>query len=433
VRRLSKREGLTGLGLVLALSLTCGYLITRLPSVQKSLIFYEHRNLDIGWTPGHYKGGWGWAQRRHLHSPDLGPELLRDPAVVQQRHTQLSRSLYRPDRYAGEWALVFAGKRLLGMTNEQILSQEDGYTLTLATLVAEADPPAWWGRADWIGQQVAVKPQGSFRLGLLGPADVERLMARFSECSDQQLIGFVRCVLRHDDGFTPSQRDTVLEAWAKTQSKASDQNSVTSVQTALQVRQGLKDFLAELGPPGSEVALQVSFPDHTSALERKRLGWLLEDFVRSVGYRPHLVIADGQVATLVQLCPVNFELVTVDHFEQYTTTERVSHQEYSKHGGSRTVWQDRPVVKNKRNREIGAADIISLVVTAQNGNRAVTLVIPPYGEVIRDTQARIARYLADFSNVDRFYWSSYWDNDASQPWRYGLKAFRHEWELEDFP
>ena len=129
---------------------------------------------------------------------------------------------------------------------------------------------------------------------------------------------------------------------------------------------------------------------------------------------------------------MNFENVAVDHFEPYTTTERVSRQVYGgKYSGTRTVWEDRTVTKNERKSEIGAAEIISFLVTAQLGNSAVTQALPPYGEVSRDTQERNIGYLTDFSTADRFYWSYYLTNDASRPWRFGLEPFHYRWELED--
>lgn len=429
---LNKQEKRTALLGIIAFFLLVGYILTRFPAAQRWLIRRDHRQVTLGYDPGVMYHDWGWGTRSQLHNADLGPMLLGDSEVVERHLAQLG-SADRPEETAGEWALMFAALRLQGKTNAEILARQDGLTLTVATLVAEADPPAWWRRAIWLAKATKAQPQGSFRLGLLGPADIEALMARLKDCWKlEQLSCYVHAILRHDSGFTLAQRERVLEAWMKGQEQFFNANNKASVEAALSARAGLARLLSDKVQPGGEVTLQLAYPPHVGALERKRLAWTLSDFIRSLGYRPRVVSEGAQAALEIQLAPVNFSQVTVDHYEPYTTTERVRREVYGgKYNPRQTVWEDQTVTRNERVSELGASDIVSWVVTIQLGTEAVSMALPPYGGVSKDTQVEIAGYLKDFSKVSAFNWSYYLTNDATRPWRFGLDAFYYEWELEE--
>lgn len=412
--------------------LLLAYLLTRFPAVQRWLIRRDHRQVTLGYDPGVMYHTWGWGKRSQLHSADLGPMLLRDPEVVE-RHLAELVSASRPEECAGEWALMFAALRLQGKTNAEILVRENGLSLTVATLVAEADPPAWWRRATWLGDALQAQPQGSFRLGLLGPSDIEPIMARLKDCWKlEQLSCYVHAVLRHDTGFTPAQRDRVLEVWRASQEQFFNGNNKASVEAALLARAGLAKLLSATLAPGAEVAVQLEYPAHVAALERKRLAWTMCDFVRTLGYRPRLVQDKGTLVMDVQLAPVNFTQVTVDHYEPYTATERVGRQVYGgKYSPRQTVYEDKQVTRNKRVSEVGESDIVSWIISMKMGSEAVTLTLPPYGAVSQDLQTEIARALQDWSQVGPFNWAYYLTHYATRPWRFGLDAFYFEWELEE--
>lgn len=435
MRLFNKREKRLVAGMVLAAVLLVGYVLTRFPGVQKVLILREHRQAELGYSPRVFDNGFGWAQRSQLYSQDLGPVLLRDKTVVEQRQQELATHSRAPGEIPGDWALVFAARRLQGQSNQQILAGPDGLRLTLATMVAEADPPAWWSRSPWLAEQAKCSPRGSFRMGLLGPSDVEPVMSRLGEAKEKELFCYVRCVLRHDDGFTLEHRDAVLATWKKAQGQYYSPNNVISVDRALHARLGLKELLASQGAPGGkeELTLQLAYPEHVGALERKHFEQLFRDFLRSLGYRTRVVPSGGTVTVLVQFGPVNFESVEVKHYEPYTATERVSRRIYGgKYSGYRTEWENRTVTRNKTIAETGAADVVSWVATVQAGTSEVMIALPPYSDVSRDTQERTLSYLEDFTKVDHFYWNYYLRNDASRPWRFGLVEREFDDDYEEF-
>ena len=426
------RVALTIIGALVALGLWSGYLATRVPAVQRSLILKEHRELRISSDPVYMYGGWGWAERSQLHAEATGSWLLRDPELVRHRLAELKGKRYYV--YPGEWALLFAAMRKQGKSNTEIQGSYEGLTLSVATLAAESDPPNWWSRADWLGKAAGARPQGSFRLGLLGPEDVSRILGELSQCDQGQTAALVAAVLRNEDAFTPEQRDDILQRWLELQraDSSANKNSVPSLEQSLAARESLRLQLAPL-EASSELTVSVSTSDRLSAAQRHEISETLLDFLRSLGYRPRLVERQARVFFQVDFTGVAFKDVAVEYSEQETTTRRVARQTYSRVGGSRRTYHDETSTETRWLEKLEDSEVPSLVVKVRVENSEQEIVLPPFGDFNESTRDRFLKLLAEphFDSRTFFTWNWCLENYALTPWRFGLQPFHHEWSLEE--
>lgn len=427
------------LGALVAFGLAAGLIATRIPAVSRQLILYEHRHLDLSFSSSPtadltlYSGGFGWAKDEQFQDPQLGPLLLSDRKLLEHRTEQLRRSFTPVHKLTDDWALMYAASRLQGKSLADILEEKHGLTLALATLAAEADPPSYWTSMGWLQEKLQLQPQGSFRLGLLQPEDVSSLFSKLSECDDKQLTCWVRSVLRHDDGFTPEQREQVLQAWLAAQDKGYNKfrhNNKNSLQRALLARQTLQQKLPS-DALGQELSYQLTLPDSLSVRDKKYLNKVWEDFLRACGYSSRPSEHASTLSFELTLEPIVFHETEVDHFKTYTTSEwslrRVTTDPTrSLTGrGSHLERELKQVEKSQRVRELGSVEILSLVVTARFEEEVVVFALPPFGEVGREAHGRNAHLLGKtgMSRDEFFSWSSYLSHRASEPWRFGLQEF----------
>lgn len=406
-----------------------------IPLLRPWLIVYGHRHTKFGVDPGVVESL--WSRRSQLHSPDWGPRLLADPQVISSRLQALAQNDQHGGdnealtKYRGEWALTFAGLRTQGKSNEEILTGPHGVEATLATLAAEADPPQWWGGAEWLQQASGAKPQGSFRLGLLGPKEVTALVERSEKLGEHQLPCLVQCVLRHSDGFSLDQRTRVLKAWEAQQAHYFNANNSKSVTRTLEVRQKVCEFL---GPPGP-LALQMVTPPGFSPEEQKVCKAVAEDFLTSCGYQ--LQVGAG-VELEMGIESVVFEDVATDYFVSYTSTERRQRQSGNLRVGKYSTvpiyTSENVEVEHKdRRSQQGEAAIPSLVWQIRKGNQGSRFSLPPYGDItqeqIRDIQENLhADQLEESKRRD---FDFYLRNYAGATWRYGLRPYEMDWNVED--
>ncbi len=427
------RIALTVLGALSALLAWTGYFLTRVPAVQRALTLREHRELMVGWNPGEFYGGWGWAERRQLHLEPTGSWLLKDPQLVTHRIKEMKGhgSLpYYP--YAGEWALLFAAKRLQGLSVTEILGGDEGLTLGVATLVAEADPPNWWGQALWLQKAVNVQPDASFKLGLLRREDVSSILSRLQQCDERQTSALVAAVLRHQDAFSPEQRDAILKRWLEVQSsqKYANQNNVPSLIQALEARQKLK---AWLGQPDQPVRVGFTFQARLSALQRHDARETLMDFLRSLGHQPILTENEGELEFTLSYTGVEFKDVTVQHSEQYTTTRRVARRSYSRYSGTTTTYEDKSSNQSRWVNKLESSEAPTLVVKVGFKGEEETFTLPPFGDFNQSTRDRVSELFKKekLDAREQFTWNWCFENYALAPWRFGLKPYRHEWTLQE--
>lgn len=430
------RSVLTVLGALAAVVLWSGYLITRIPAVQRALILKEHRELMVGWNPNEFYGGWGWAERGQLHQESPGSWLLKDSRVVEHRIHQMDshRSLpYYP--YSGEWALLFAARRLQGQTNSEIFTGPDGLTLGTATLVAEADPPNWWRQASWLGKEIGVAPSDSFGMGLLGIADVEFLVSRIEQCDIRQTAALVAAVLEFEELFTLDQREAILERWLAVQSqdKEASPNNIPSLEHAFTVRRELRQMLSEAKAiPTTPLAVSFQFKARLSGHQRHEIREAVMGYLRSLGYRPRL----GESGTLrfeVEYSPVEFEQVFVAHAEEYSTTHRTAHRSYSRYSGSQTTYKMETREQTRWTDHLESTAVPSFVMNVSIGSVKTQIVLPPFEEFNQRTRDRVLP-LFDKSELkpdELFTWNWCIENYALRPWRLGLEPYRDQWSFEE--
>lgn len=406
-----------------------------IPLLRPWLIVNGHRHTRFGLDPGVLEGV--WARRSQLYSADWGPRLLSDPQVTAARLEALAQNDQHGGdneallKYRGEWALTFAGLRSQGKNNQAILAGPHGLEASLATLAAEADPPHWWAGADWLQKASGAAPQGSFRLGLLNSKDAASLVERCEKLGEHQLPCLVNCVLRHSDGFTLEQRTRVLKAWEAQQSHYYNANNAKSVAKTLEVRQKVIDFLGAPGP----LALQMATPPGFSPEEQKVCRMVAEDFLTSCGYQ---VREGADVKLEMGMESVVFEDVATDYFVSYSSTERRQKQTGSVRVGKYGVMpiystQDVEVQHKDRRSQQGEASIPSLVWQIQKGDQGARFSLPPYGDITQDQLKEMNENLhADqLEESKRRSFDFYLRNYAGATWRYGLRPYEMDWNVED--
>jgi len=406
-----------------------------IPILRPWLILNGHRHTKFGLDPGVIEGL--WSKRSQLHSPDWGPRLLGDPQVTASRLEALAQNdAHGGDnealvKYRGEWALTFAGLRSQGKSNEAILASPHGVEVTLATLAAEADPPQWWAGAGWLQKASRATPQGSFQLGLLGPKDVAALVERCEKLGEHQLPCLVNCVLRHQDGFSLEQRSRVLKAWEAQQSHYYNANNAKSVAKTLEVRQKVIDFLGAPGPLG----VQMIAPPGFSPEEQKVCRMVAEDFLTSCGYQ----VRDGSDVKLeMGIESVLFEDVATDYFVSYTASERRQRQSGSVRIGKYSTVpiytsEEVEVEHKDRRSQQGEASIPSLVWQLQKGETGARFSLPPYGDITQDQLKEMNENLhaEQLEESKRRDFDFYLRNYAGATWRYGLRPYELDWNVED--
>ncbi|MBN9415781.1 hypothetical protein ABS71_04530 [bacterium SCN 62-11] len=399
------------------------------------LTLRSHRQTQFGLDPGVITGL--SAHRSQLQDPQWGLRLLADPQVTDSRlkaladfdeHSGDNEALIK---YRGEWALTYAGLRLQGRDNRSILEGAHGLEVTLATLAAEADPPAWWAGAGWLQKASGAKPQGSFRLGLLKAADVQVLVDRCEGLGEHQLPCLVSCVLRHEDGFTPEQRGRVLQAWDRQQSHFFNGNNARSLKRILEVRTKVMEFL---GPPG-DLKLELVPPAAFSEQEKAVCRATAEDFLRSCGYR----IRPGAEARLeLGLESVVFDEVATDYFVTYTAREsrqkRTGSIRTGKDGVVPLYTSEEVEVEHKdRRSQTSQAAVPSLVWQMEREDRTARFSLPPYGDITQEQLQEMNAWLqADqLEDGQRRSFDFYLRNYAGATWRYGLRPYELDWNVEE--
>ena len=405
------------------------------PLLRPWLIVNGHRHTQFGLDPGVLEGL--WPKRSHLHSTDWGPRLLADPQVTASRLEALAQNdAHGGDnealiKYRGEWALTFAGLRTQGKKNEEILAGPQGVEVTLATLAAEADPPKWWAGAGWLQKASGASPQGSFQLGLLSAKDATALVDRCEKLGEHQLPCLVNSVLRHEDGFTLEQRTRVLKAWEAQQSHYFNANNSKSVARTLEVRAKVIKFLGAPGPLGVEFVTPSGF----SPEEQQVCRTVAEDFLRSCGYQ----VRQGADTRLeMGMESVLFEDVATDYFVSYTSSERRQKQSGGVRIGKYSVVpiytsEDVEVEHKDRRSQQGEASIPSLVWQIQKGDKGARFSLPPYGDITQDQLKDMNENLhADqLEESKRRSFDFYLRNYAGATWRYGLRPYEMDWNVED--
>ena len=422
------RIALTILGALVAFGLWSGYLVTRIPAVQRALILKEHRSLMIGYNPSEFYGGWGWAERAQLQEEDSGERLLGHEQVVQHRIRQMvfrgGQSLYE---YPGEWALMVAGLRMQGKTNPEILASEFGLTLMAATLVAEASPPPWWFHEPWLAEASNAKPENSFHLGLLTPSDIPPILNRLKECDKRQTAALVAAVLKHESAFSPEQRTSILDHWLEVQQKGKgvNKNNVPSLVQALAFRRKLGELLARTGEPSRDVSLKFDFTTHLSGRQRREIATTLMDFVRSLGYRPHEANGKAELHISVAYTSVAFGDVAVQYREQRSTTKRVPKQTQSRYGAS-TLYREETSTQTHLIGQVEDSTMPTLVLKATVQSEVMEIALRPFGEVEQDTRDRVAPLMTklNLSGRELFTWNWCLEEYALRPWRFGLDLYR---------
>lgn len=404
-----------------------------LPFLKPYLTWRAHRHTQFGIDPGVIIGP--GASRSQLQQSDWGPRLLADPQVTTSRLKELADfDQHSGDnealiKYRGEWALTFAGLRLQGRSNESIRNGPQGLEVTLATLAAEADPPGWWAKASWL--HGGTKPQGSFRLGLLDARDVGALVDECEKLGEHQLPCLVNCVLRHEDGFTLEQRSRVLRAWNLQQSHFFNGNNARSVKRILEARAKVMEFL---GNPG-ELKLELVLPPPFSEEEKAICRDTAEDFLRSCGYRPR---PGSGLRLELGLEGVVFEDVASDYFVTYMVRENRQKRTGTLRAGKYAVvplytTEEVEVQQKDRRSQTGRTAVASLVWQIQREVRTARFSLPPYGDITEEQLQEANGWLqADKLEAgQRQSFDFYLRNYAGATWRYGLRPYELDWNVED--
>lgn len=428
-----KWRRLAGIGL--AVTVVAGITL-QLPPVRSQLALWEHRHAKFGYDPASMGNGFGFAKRSQLHNPEWGPWLLRDPAVVERRiGCLLAAQRDHLIVHRGEWALMFAALRLQGRSTSDIAKRPDGSWLMLGTLASEADPPRWWAQADWLRKETKATPEGSFRMGLLRPADTELLLSQLKQLKLDQLLALVHCQLRHDDGFSPAQRQEILQSWQANQKQYYSVNSAKSVDQMMKIRAHLIEEFSILGANG-QLQYALKFPEGFTSRQREVCQTVVADFVRSCGWRPQ-VTDQAQLCLSLALEERTFDEVAADYFQVYKTRQRVAvGTRYSrKYGSGTTVYEDREVQTKERKSQVGQNEVVSLVIHWNRAGESVgeALFAPPYGSVTGETLKEMCEIVRKPQLQERELQSLDWylANNAAAPWRYGLNGYERDWNVED--
>jgi len=428
-------------------------MLSTLPPVRRAIIVYEHSSA-IEWR--YFPGPLGLAQRRDLYAQEFCEALLIRPGVIENRlaNYQARLSPYTEiwqDRH--ELALYFAALRLRGESVASIAARPLGPHLLVATLLAEADPPYWLPKADWLLEALQAQPAGSFRVGLVDRAWVRGQLKKWCnadylaavltrEQSDSYdpfsgaeaawrlhgqrgslVRGLLQISLLHHQLIDETSLAFILDQQLK---HAAPSEALAGVEAAIQARAMVRHWAAPTASPRGQWPVNLVFESaslpYASAQQVVRQG--ITDFIRNAGYE----IADSTSALPIHIelkaqtfSEVPYSTESQTQIEKTETIRRLSGTYYT-----RPTSEQKRVTYNDRRVHEGRGQLTLPTLTLQWDEQYLSL--PPAMLVDkRVSDSALARLTtggfpptSDQAAVINLYYHS--QDAALSAWRFGLPS-----------
>lgn len=154
----------------------------------------------------------GFEIARDVLEPGVGPFILSDEELMRAIVREHGEDLIKSPPSA---RLLLGGLRNQNVTFEELLKDSANEGLLLGSLMSTANPQPWY-ELEW-AQGLLV--DGALDKSAVGEAEAEqlvaRLMKRLDSLSFQEAEGLVFCLLSRPSLFSTTEREALLESWAK--------------------------------------------------------------------------------------------------------------------------------------------------------------------------------------------------------------------------
>ena len=426
-----KREWFWGrISLVLIASMLLLIALVYVPPVRRALTIWDHRHVARrGYvSQGSFDDGIGLANWNQFYDPTLGPELLRDSAVVNNRISHLYSSSINDD-----WSFFYAALRLQGQTDEQIRQHQRGKELFLGALQNEFRRPEWWDRAVWLREALGLQQREPFQMGLIDPtwarAEAERLIAQPAQLGGAEVQAFMSVAARQPDFLPQASVDALLERWRQIDTQGG--HATTEV---LAQRRQLREMVAPLAHNGA-VETRIILPEYATDEMRRQMTETVHRLLALCGFR---AVPGERVTFDLSIEPRRFDAVASRHLatERQRVQENYNVRRRSRYASSRsrgwTETRSRTVNRNVTvtRQEFGEADVPTLIMRVSAGEQEIELAAPPYGTISSDETRYAIVTLRNPENIPtlqpafRERLETYINSVVLKPWRFGADIDR---------
>lgn len=401
-----------------------------IPPVKKQLTLKDHY---WQYSINKYTGGFGLASWGDLYSKDLGPTLLYQPKVIENKLTELKSNYWRLGDILDsrqEWLLCYLALKLQGLSDDQILDKQQGKKIILGLIAAETHPPVWWSEASWLKEKITPKPSQYLNLGVISPEKAKSLVQKILNSQDklekQEAFALIYILSKYYGLASQFDKSNLLITWAKITSKQADYsnyNYFTTLGNALTARDEFIDLADKVAING-KLGVKLLFPTDLSDKFKSYYKDVIFGFISLCGYTP--VVGD-QLTINVTLELEQFDVIPIT---EYIVTEKTIRRSRTTTVGKTrsTTYYDEKVRDVKSEYKDISEKALSLVLNVNTNGESARLVAPPCGlSLSKDIVLKSHKYfnLANLNKDDKFSVEFYLKNYLASPWQFGVIDWKH--------
>lgn len=401
-----------------------------IPPIKKQLTLKDHY---WQYSINKYTGGFGLASWGDLYSKDLGPKLLYQPKVIENKLTELKSNYWRLGDVLDsrqEWLLCYLGLKLQGLSDEQILDKQQGKKIILGLLAAETHPPVWWSEASWLKEKLSPQPSSYLNLGIIKPEQAKNLVQKILNSQDklekQEVFALIYILSKYYGLVSQSDKSKLLITWAKITSEKADYSNYNYFATLGNVLTAKDEFidLADKVAVNGKLGVKLLFPTDLSDKFKSYYKDVIFGFISLCGYTP--VVGD-QLTINATLELEQFDVIPIT---EYIVTEKTVRKSYTTTVGKTrsTTYYDEKVKDVKSEYKDISEKALSLVLNISTNEESTRLVAPPCGlSISKESVLESHKYfnLANLNSSDRFSVEFYLRNYLASPWQFGVIDWKH--------
>ncbi|MFY9224957.1 MAG: hypothetical protein WAQ98_19950 [Blastocatellia bacterium] len=401
-----------------------------IPPIKKQLTLKDHY---WQYSINKYTGGFGLASLGDLYSKDLGPKLLYQPKVIENKLTGLRSNYWRIGDVLDsrqEWFLCYLGLKLQGLRDEQILDKQQGKKIILGLLAAETHPPVWWSETTWLQEKLSPQPSDYLNLGIIRPEQAKNLVQKILNSQDklekQEIFALIYILSKYYGLASQSDKSKLLITWAKITSEKADYsnyNYFATLGNALTARDEFIDLADKVAING-KLGVKLLFPADLSDKFKSYYKDVIFGFISLCGYIP--VVGD-QLTVNATLELEQFDVIPIT---EYIVTEKtVRRSRTTTVGKTRsTTYYDEKVKDVKSEYKDISEKALSLVLNISINEESTRLVAPPCGlSISKESVLESHKYfnLANLNSSDKFSVEFYLKHYLASPWQFGVIDWKH--------
>ncbi len=401
-----------------------------IPPIKKQLTLMDHY---WQYSVNKYTGGFGLASWADLYSKDLGPKLLYQPKVIENKLTGLRSNYWRIGDVLDsrqEWLLCYLGLRLQGLSNDQILDKQQGKKIILGTLAAETHPPIWWSEASWLEEKLSPQPSDYLNLGIIRPEQAKNLVQKILNSQDklekQEIFALIYILSKYYGLASQSDKSKLLITWAKITSEKADYsnyNYFATLGNALTARDEFIDLADKVAVNG-KLGVKLLFPTDLSDKFKSYYKDVVFGFISLCGYTP---TPGDQLTINATLELEQFDVIPIT---EYIVTEKTIRRSRTTTVGKTrsTTYYDEKVKDVKSEYKDISEKALSLVLNISINEESARLVAPPCGlSISKESVLESHKYfnLANLNSSDKFSVEFYLKNYLASPWQFGVIDWKH--------